>query len=305
MRWKTGMAIALLVGMMGIILWPPRWIVTQLVPPIACPQAVYAVSLAERVVALTIDDGPDLRVGTANSTVQILDILRRYNAEHPGQAAHATFFLMGNSVQARERVSRDQHDALVSRVVSEGHEIGNHMAEDRASILLGQQFGEVLQATHQRLAAYAASPSSQYPRVRWLRPGVGWCDRAMLATVAHQADYVMADGRPQVVLGSLWPYDTIQPWPRFSRWFIRQNVQPGAIIVLHDGGERGDRTVQVLPQLLIALAKQHYQVVPLSQLTPMGNPIEARLRLPDPLDRLRQTLIIQLENVRLRIRNLT
>jgi peptidoglycan/xylan/chitin deacetylase (PgdA/CDA1 family) len=61
--------------------------------------------LAEDVVALTFDDGP------AEWTVPILDTLAAARVK-------ATFFVIGNSIVGRESTLR--------RIVSEGHEVGNH-----------------------------------------------------------------------------------------------------------------------------------------------------------------------------------
>lgn len=59
-----------------------------------------------KVVYLTFDDGPDLKV-----TPQILDILKSYNIK-------ATFFVIGNQIKNREEV--------LKRISTEGHSIGLH-----------------------------------------------------------------------------------------------------------------------------------------------------------------------------------
>ena len=62
--------------------------------------------MAEKVVALTFDDGPK-----AGITDVILDALEKYNAK-------ATFFVLGSRCTANED--------LLKRMAEEGHEIGNH-----------------------------------------------------------------------------------------------------------------------------------------------------------------------------------
>src|SRR5258708_33444357 len=59
-----------------------------------------------RKLALTYDDGPN-----DPDTLLLLDVLAKHNVK-------ATFFLIGNYVQQRR--------AIVRRIVTEGHEIGNH-----------------------------------------------------------------------------------------------------------------------------------------------------------------------------------
>jgi peptidoglycan/xylan/chitin deacetylase (PgdA/CDA1 family) len=61
---------------------------------------------ADRLIALTYDDGPNAQVTTA-----LLDILRSRNAV-------ATFFLLGHKLGALQEI--------VARIVSDGHEIGSH-----------------------------------------------------------------------------------------------------------------------------------------------------------------------------------
>ncbi len=56
--------------------------------------------------AITFDDGPDIKY-----TGQILDILNKYNVK-------ATFFVIGKNAE--------RYPELVKRIISEGHEIGNH-----------------------------------------------------------------------------------------------------------------------------------------------------------------------------------
>lgn len=68
--------------------------------------ATYVLDETKKRVALTFDDGPHATV-----TPQVLDTLRKYDAK-------ATFYVLGNKVQV--------HPELAQRIVSEGHEIGNH-----------------------------------------------------------------------------------------------------------------------------------------------------------------------------------
>ena len=62
-----------------------------------------------KIAFLTFDDGPSTTV-----TPKILDILKKYNVK-------ATFFLLGENVEANERSKE-----LVKREFNEGHVIGNH-----------------------------------------------------------------------------------------------------------------------------------------------------------------------------------
>jgi hypothetical protein len=67
-------------------------------------------------------------------------------------------------------------------------------------------------------------------------------------------------------LGSVYPYDPYVPSVRFAVAYILSNVRPGAIIVLHERGGHGRRTVQTLRRVLPALRRGGYQVLSLSEL---------------------------------------
>jgi peptidoglycan/xylan/chitin deacetylase (PgdA/CDA1 family) len=211
-------------------LWTaPRW----LVPRIAAhsPRCLYAVPTRERVVALTFDDGPD-----ATHTRALLDLLRAHDAR-------ATFFLISSRVAGNE--------ALVRAVVAEGHELGNHLTRDETSIRLSSsEFSAAVQEAGRVLGDFAP--------VKWLRPASGWYDDDMLEAIERAG--------LRCALGSIYPYDAHLPWPGLSSAYVLANARPGAVIVLHEGGERSRRTLETLRRVLPELRARGYQVVTLSEL---------------------------------------
>ena len=211
------------------LLFPQRWLITFLAPFI-CPNAVYFQATDKPIIALTIDDSPD-----TNTTSAILNVLNQYQTI-------ATFFPLSEAAAQQPR--------LIQAMVDQGHEIGNHLTRDEPSIKLKEQFEPELKQAQQTL--------SQFTTVKWLRPGNGWCNQKMV-TVAQKYGY-------QIALGSVWSYDTHIPSTRFASWFILNNVQPGAIIVLHDGGQRGVRTAKILNQIIPQLQQKGYRFVTLSNL---------------------------------------
>jgi peptidoglycan-N-acetylglucosamine deacetylase len=220
---------ASLLGAGALLCGPPAgvldWIAARY------PGCLYRIPLQARLVALTLDDGPD-----AATTPVILAELRRHEAR-------ATFFLITERVRGRE--------PLLRQLVAGGHELGNHFTQDRPSIRLSAgQFAQDLDQAHDVLAPYGP--------VRWARPGSGWYSQAMIATMAQQGY--------RCALGSVYPYDATMPSARFASWHILRNIGPGAIIVLHDSGARGHRTVEVLRTVLPELHRRGYRVVSLSDL---------------------------------------
>lgn len=200
------------------------------------PDVLYAVNTKDKVVALTIDDGPD-----ALTSPLILDLLHRYEAK-------ATFFIITDHIPGNEDI--------IERMVSEGHELGNHMTLDEASILLS------LPEFESKLLE-ADSILSQYSDINWIRPGSGWYNDDMLS--------VIDDNGYKCALGSIYPFDPQLGSAWFSANYVLRKASPGEIIVLHDYKNRGLRTVKALEQILPDLDERGYRIVTLSEIYALGN----------------------------------
>ena len=222
--------VLLLIALAGLAAWTmPRWLVPRLAA--RSPRCLYSVPVIERVVALTLDDGPD-----SEHNLELLDLLRAHGAR-------ATFFLLADHINGRE--------ALVSAIVAGGHELGNHLMRDEPSVRMSP-------AEFEHAVRQADVALRQFASVRWLRPGSGWYTERMLDTMAS-AGYRCA-------LGSVYPLDPHVPWPRVTAAYVLANTVPGAVIVLHEGGERGRRTIRILARVLPSLRAWGYRVVTLSEL---------------------------------------
>ena len=200
------------------------------------PGCRYDVRIAQPIIALTIDDAPD-----PGTTPAILDTLRAYGSR-------ATFFVITSQIRA----ATDTADPILARMRREGHELGNHLTRDRPAIRLDS-------ATFERDLAQADSLLRPYGPLRWTRPGSGWYSRRMVRAM-HRAGYECA-------LGSVYPVDAGLGWRWLSERYILAHARPGAIIILHDRGIRGERTAAVLGRVLPTLHARGYQTVTLSELT--------------------------------------
>jgi peptidoglycan/xylan/chitin deacetylase (PgdA/CDA1 family) len=195
------------------------------------PEVLFSVDTREPVVALTIDDGPD-----PTTTPLILEELSRHGAT-------ATFFLIADRVAGNEELAR--------RIAGEGHEIGNHGTRDVPSIDLDpEEFERELLRAHATL--------SRYGELRWFRPGSGWYDDSMLEIAARHG-YRLA-------LGSAYPFDAQIPSSWLASRFVLWRAEPGAVVVLHDSGARGERTARTLAGVLPELARRGLRVVSLGEL---------------------------------------
>jgi len=202
------------------------------------PDVVYDVATDVPLVAITLDDGPD-----PLGTPALLDVLSRHGAT-------ATFFLLGERAAA-------QPD-LVEKIVRAGHELGNHGMYDAPALDLPPAvFTLDLLDAHRQLAAFQSE-------LRWYRPGSAWYDDAMVESARHHG-YTLA-------LGSIYPFDAQLDGTSFASWWLRTDADPGDIIVLHDGPERGLRAAGILDVVLPDLAARGLRGVTLSELVVARRP---------------------------------
>lgn len=215
---------------LAFIAFQPGWVIKMLARQ--SQDVLYSVDTQRPMIALTIDDGPD-----PVTTPKILDTLKKHNAQ-------ATFFMIGNRITGNEPV--------VDRAIAENHEVANHMMNDEPSIYLHpEEFEQRLLASDETLSKFA--------KPKWFRPGSGWYNRQMLSTLSKHGY--------QTALGSVYPYDPHIPSSWFAAQSILWNVKPGSVIILHDSGNKGERTLATLQTILPKLAQQGYQVVTLSELS--------------------------------------
>ena len=205
-----------------------------------------------RRLALTIDDFPSSGVEDAEGgSMALLALLKELQIP-------ATFFCIGERVSA--------HPGMVARAVSDGHELGNHMARDEWSFRLPkEQFIEQLDSTadaiKQDLDSFGSPPSP----LCWFRPSGGWPTPRML-------DWVESRGY-RTVLGSIWPFDGLS-FPLLSpelrvelqQEFVERFAHPGGIIVMHDTAEFNPLTRETLQVVVPVLKAKEYSFVHLTEL---------------------------------------
>ncbi|MEB3161546.1 MAG: chitin deacetylase family protein [Synechocystis sp.] len=212
-----------------ILFFQPYWILAII--ELFIPGVVYFAKTDDKLIALTIDDSPH-----NGTTPVILNILREHEVK-------ATFFVISNQILANENI--------IQTMVADGHELGNHMTEDKPSIKLSPEEFET-----NLLEAHAII--SRFDETRWFRPASGWYNSAMIKT-AKKHGY-------QTALGSVFPYDTLIESTWFAINHILFNIRPGSIIVLHDGNSRGQNTAKTLAKILPILKTRGYTFVTLSEL---------------------------------------
>lgn len=193
---------------------------------------------SEREVALTFDDGP------SPYTAQILDTLIRHHVP-------ATFFPVGLTI--------DEYPELIRRETANGFAIGDHTeghvrmkglppAEQRAEL--------------RTQAAKLRSLGAPFPRL--FRPPFGEYDANTLKLLRRE--------RMLMVLWTVETGDYEVPGEEAIVQRVLEEVHPGAIILLHDGGGDRSETVAALPRIVRELRDRGYRFVTIPQLALDSSP---------------------------------
>jgi peptidoglycan/xylan/chitin deacetylase (PgdA/CDA1 family) len=231
----TVLALALVLDLLVLVVLLPSLLIRLLLVPLY-PEVVWCGRGRQKTLALTIDDGP-----SGPGSEALLALLRELEVP-------ATFFLIGSHLERDHRFAR--------RALQQGHDLGNHLWRDeRSAALAPAAFQQQLSDTEREIARAAAPARLHW---RWFRPGGGWFHRAMLDALAARSY--------RLVLGSIFPWDTLRPPLWFVRLFVGLNAHPGGILVLHDTPDLSGRTLETLRLIVPDLRRRGYRFVPLQEL---------------------------------------
>jgi len=198
-------------------------------PPVAAtPTVLSSVGGSDgRWVALTFDDGPDSRY-----TPEVLALLKRHEAV-------ATFCMVGDQIPGNE--------ALIREVAAAGMALCSHTSTHDLELPgrpLEQIMSEIVGAQRD-LAAAAGAPVNYYRA-----PGGNWSPTVLEVAATHGMQ----------PLG--WSVDTrdwTAPGVEAILDAVDRQLQPGGVILLHDGGGNRDQTLAALGVLLPRLIEQGYR----------------------------------------------
>jgi peptidoglycan/xylan/chitin deacetylase (PgdA/CDA1 family) len=185
-----------------------------------------------REIALTFDDGP------SQYTLPVLRLLARYHM-------HATFFVTGYAASS--------HAFQLGQIRAGGHAFGDHTVthSQLPREKPAKRKWELVSTAERVVGAVKVRPTL-------FRPPYGESTRA-INTMARQLG----------MLPITWSTDS-KDWTRPGVKQIVKTVlagaQPGAIILMHDGGGDRSETVQALKLILKALKKRHLTSVTLPTL---------------------------------------
>jgi len=185
----------------------------------------YQAATQEKIVALTFDDGPLKR------TPRILKLLKEKDAP-------ATFFLLASRLNSRN--ARLYDDPLFS--------VGLHgWRHPHYSRLSTRSVARELDRGVARFQRYGL-------RTEWFRPPYGM--------VTASLPRLMKERRLHGILWSLDSYDWRRYRGRRALRRIREHLQPGSVILLHDQS----LPIRDLNDLIDTIRSEGYRIVPLSEL---------------------------------------
>lgn len=227
-----------LIGALGVLLTMGGLLALAVLPGNSFyGPVVTKAATSKRLVALTFDDGP-----YSPYTQQLLKVLK-------ARQVKATFFMVGDNALA-------QPD-LVEAVKAEGHEIGLHAGTHVDLLKLNKkEIAANLQRGREVLAAHGI-------KAAYFRPPHGFKDWQVMEVAREQG--------LTVVNWSVIPRDWTNPGAQVIAQRVLDQVEPGAIILLHDGDSPQGRaprqqTVEAVEVLVEELGKLGYGFCTISEL---------------------------------------
>jgi peptidoglycan/xylan/chitin deacetylase (PgdA/CDA1 family) len=187
--------------------------------------------LVERgAVALTFDDGPD-----PVWTRRVLAVLGRHHVK-------ATFCMIGRAV--------DEHPRIVRKVVQRGHALCDHTYDH--DLTLRSQSHERIRGDIAHGARVITKWSGGVRPTFFRAPGGKW------------SSYLEEAARAQGMTPLAWtadPEDWRRPGVTTIVRTVLQELRPGGVVLLHDGGGRRGQTLEALRVLLHRLPRLGYHFV--------------------------------------------
>lgn len=187
----------------------------------------------KKLVALTIDDGPDPRF-----TPRVLDILKK-------EKVHATFFVVGKSAQ--------KWPGLVRRAVRQGNLIENHSWDHpEFELLTAKKMRWELNKAGKEIKTLSGK------KPIFFRPPRGILTPKLYKAVVSQGYYI--------VLWTNSVRDRSFTNPSLGARKVSNLAGDGTIILMHDGIMNHKKDVQALPFLIKDLKKRGFKFVRLDEL---------------------------------------
>ena len=215
------------------------------------PYRVARYGASKNQLAITFDDGPD-----PEWTPKILDVLRR---EH----APATFFLIG--------IQADKFASVTSRIVREGHEVGNHTFTHPDISNIGSSYMRVeLNLTERFFASQLGIRTVLFRPPYSIDQEPDTEDQVRPLELTQDLGYITVGNK---IDPNDWRDNPRHPAEQIAA-DVLAHLPPcklydqgcGNIILLHDGGGDRAETVKALPLIIEGARARGFEFVPVYQL---------------------------------------
>ncbi|QPQ37478.1 polysaccharide deacetylase family protein [Lysinibacillus sp. JNUCC-52] len=189
------------------------------------------VETTQKVVALTFDDGPTENVN------MILPLLEKYHAK-------ATFFLIGEEIET--------HPDEAKKIVEQGHQIGNHTySHNRMVFKTLSYYKKEIEKTDLliRNTGFKGEIDVRPPNGKKL---IGF-------------PYYLKKHHRDTITWNLEP-DSYYSLATDKVNYVKENIEPGSIILIHPMYDKTDNTLQTIEGILQELSNEGYTFVTVNEL---------------------------------------
>ncbi|MFJ7697496.1 polysaccharide deacetylase family protein [Lysinibacillus fusiformis] len=194
------------------------------------------VETEDKVVALTFDDGP------TKNTDAILSLLDDYQVK-------ATFFLIGKDIEEQPEEAR--------KIAAAGHQIGNHTYSHKRMVLKSPAFiKHEIEKTDDLIADIG------YTKSIVVRPPYG---KKLIGF-----PYYLNKHLRETITWNLEP-DTFFTQADEKVRYVKENIQPGSIILMHPMYDSTGNELLAIEELLQALMDEGYTFVTIDELLTIKN----------------------------------
>lgn len=198
-------------------------------------QVINEVSVREKAVAFTFDDGPNPLY-----TPQVLEIFREVQGK-------ATFFMIGTQIEKSLETAKAVHE--------QGHEIGNHTyTHPHLPELSSEEVRRELQLTEELIRQVTGAKPKVY------RPPYIDTSEEVAAITAGEFGY------PAIGAVNGAATDWEMPGVAHIVEKTQEQVRPGSFLLFHDGFDDRSQTIEAVRILAAELTAAGYRLVTVSEL---------------------------------------
>lgn len=191
-------------------------------------------------VILTIDDMPHRK-----SFKKIIDILDKYNVK-------ATFFLVPDFMN-------EVNEQTVINAIKNGHEFSNHGKTHTMTLFLSpDQLNEEIDYTDNYIRNLYQKAGKIPTALHFYRPPHVLFYRKIIDMVKNKR---IKGKKIRIIMGGAYPGDAYIPFPSINLLYLKNKIEPGDIIGLHDR----PWTVPLLDKLIPWLKDNDYKIKTLGE----------------------------------------